>query len=179
MLPLIIYPAIERQPESDGFPFRISSQKRKRHGAPVAFSIQLEKIRSDGFFSQPIAKMEILFNFSALVTMFKRFFGLIISFSEGIFGVPHCFTDYFQCPGHSSMSFLEDIPSVKDANGPLRVQPTVHWFWHRLLQTLITIRPTTTKVIQRFFFIPFKSPVSRTSGGLRRGNPPCRACGLP
>ena len=73
----------------------------------MAFSSQIVESGSGHVFGQPILKLEIALDFAALVTMFERFFGLIIGLSEGMLGVPHCFVDYFQCPGHSSNSFLE------------------------------------------------------------------------
>ena len=74
----------------------------------------------DGFFSQPVGNIQIRFNFAALVTMLERLFGLIIGFTEGMFGIPHCFVDDFQWFRHGSNSFLGSEPSVKDANGRLR-----------------------------------------------------------
>jgi|ERR1043166_8474974 hypothetical protein len=74
--------------------------KRKRHLAWWRFLFKLAKTGLDGLFGQPVRQMEIFFDFTALVTMFERFFGLIIGFSEGMFGVPHCLVYDFQGLGH-------------------------------------------------------------------------------
>jgi hypothetical protein len=79
--------------------------KRKRHRDDGAFFSNWLKPYLDGFLSQPVCDIEIRFNLSSLVAVFQRFFGLIISFSEGMFGVPHCFIDDFQCSGHGSIPF--------------------------------------------------------------------------
>jgi hypothetical protein len=62
--------------------------------------------------------VEKLFDFSAFVTMLEGFFGMVIGFSEGVFGIPHCIVDYIQCLGHSSNAFLDVELSAKDANLP-------------------------------------------------------------
>jgi hypothetical protein len=53
------------------------------------------------FAANPFAQVQVLFNFPALITMFERFFGLVIHLSEWMFGVADRLTDHFQRFGHS------------------------------------------------------------------------------
>lgn len=71
------------------------------------FLLRLAKFDLDGFFGEPVGQLQILADFSPLVTVFHRFFRMIIGLSEGVLRVPDRFIYHFQCLAHSSISFLE------------------------------------------------------------------------
>jgi len=79
--------------------------------------------------------MQVLFDFSAFVTMLLGFLGLVVHFPEGMFGIADGLTDDFQRFGHNSISSFEVSPGVNGANGLSLVSPTVQ-YWHRLLQAI-------------------------------------------
>lgn len=65
----------------------------------------------DRFVSPPVTQMKVLPDFSTFVTVFQRLLGLIIGFSEGVFGVRHCFVDCVQCFCHGEFhGSLVDAP---------------------------------------------------------------------
>jgi len=75
----------------------------------VALSVEGSEIGSvfRDFSRHPICKVQVFFDFSALVTMLLGFLWLIIHFAEGMFGIAYSFTDDFQRFGHSLLSFFK------------------------------------------------------------------------
>ena len=84
---------------------RAGRQKRKRHPHGWRFLFELVKIDLDGFFGEPVGQLEILPDLAPFIAMLDGFFGMTIGFSEGMFRVPDCFIDCFQCFHHSSNPF--------------------------------------------------------------------------
>ncbi len=58
-------------------------------------------------FVNQFVQVEIFLDFPAFIAMFQGLLGLIIQFSEGMFGIANSFTDDFQRFGHSLISFVQ------------------------------------------------------------------------
>ena len=76
----------------------------------------------DFLVSGPISQLDVLFNFSALVTMFVRFIWPISGLAKRILSCPDQVADYIQRFCHISIFLSEERESVKDAKTPGRLR---------------------------------------------------------
>ena len=61
----------------------------------------LAAVISNRLLGQPVAELEIFSDFSPLVTILERLFGMMFSFTERMFGIANCFAHDCECFHHS------------------------------------------------------------------------------
>jgi hypothetical protein len=78
----------------------ILSSPRKTEHCLAGLERTGTRLRSGGFFGQPVAQLQVLFDLSALVPVFMGLFGAVIGFAEGMFGTSYGLGNHVQCFSH-------------------------------------------------------------------------------